>query len=96
MSLFRGKPKTEPSIESENVEKLRMPKHVAVIMDGNGRWAQARGLPRVEGHRKGANTVRRISEACRELGCLVRQVRLNHFIPRRAPVRLAQRLGEGG
>ena len=68
MSLFRGKPKTEPSIESENVEKLRMPKHVAVIMDGNGRWAQARGLPRVEGHRKGANTVRRISEACRELG----------------------------
>ncbi|HUP82295.1 MAG TPA: isoprenyl transferase [Pirellula sp.] len=68
MSLFRGKPKTEPGIESENVEKFQMPKHVAVIMDGNGRWAQARGLPRIEGHRKGANTVRRISEVCRELG----------------------------
>ena len=66
--LVSRQTKTEPSIESENVEKLRMPKHVAVIMDGNGRWAQARGLPRVEGHRKGANTVRRISEACRELG----------------------------
>ena len=68
MSLFRGKPKTELNCESASVETLRMPKHVAVIMDGNGRWAQARGLPRVEGHRKGANTVRRISEACRELG----------------------------
>ena len=68
MSLFRGKPKTELNNESAIVEALRVPKHVAVIMDGNGRWAQARGLPRVEGHRKGANTVRRISEACRELG----------------------------
>ena len=68
MSLFRGKPKTEPNGESASVETLRIPKHVAIIMDGNGRWAQARGLPRVEGHRKGANTVRRISEACRELG----------------------------
>lgn len=66
--MFRGKPKKELGGESASVEKLRMPKHVAVIMDGNGRWAQARGLPRVEGHRKGANTVRRISEACRELG----------------------------
>lgn len=68
MALFRGKPKTEPFNQSANVGALRMPKHIAVIMDGNGRWAQARGLPRVEGHRQGANTVRRISEACRELG----------------------------
>ena len=64
MALFRSKPKSEPI----DVESLRMPAHIAVIMDGNGRWAQARGLPRVEGHRRGANTVRRISEACRELG----------------------------
>ena len=68
MALFRGKPKTELTSQSAIVEALRMPKHIAVIMDGNGRWAQARGLPRVEGHRRGANTVRRISEACRELG----------------------------
>ena len=37
----------------------RPPVHVAVIMDGNGRWAQARGLPRTAGHREGANAVRR-------------------------------------
>ncbi len=37
-----------------------VPRHVAIIMDGNGRWAQARGLPRTEGHRKGMETVRRI------------------------------------
>jgi len=42
--------------------------HVAVIMDGNGRWAQARGLPRVAGHREGANAVRRTVEAAAELG----------------------------
>lgn len=68
MALFRGKPKSEPTSPSPSVEALRMPKHIAVIMDGNGRWAQSRGMPRVEGHRRGANTVRRISEACRELG----------------------------
>ncbi len=68
MALLRGKPKTEPASQSATAEALRIPKHIAVIMDGNGRWAQAHGLPRVEGHRQGANTVRRISEACRELG----------------------------
>ncbi len=42
--------------------------HVAIIMDGNGRWAAERGLPRVEGHRQGVETVRRIVEASMELG----------------------------
>jgi len=42
----------------------RLPRHVAVIMDGNGRWAQSRGLPRVEGHRNGVTSVRRITEHC--------------------------------
>ncbi len=42
--------------------------HVAVIMDGNGRWANARGLPRAVGHRSGARTVRKIVEAAREMG----------------------------
>lgn len=46
----------------------RIPRHVAVIMDGNGRWAEAQGLPRVEGHRRGAETVRMVTEACAELG----------------------------
>ncbi len=45
-----------------------VPKHIAIIMDGNGRWAQARGLPRIAGHRQGAEAVRRSVEACRELG----------------------------
>jgi undecaprenyl diphosphate synthase len=45
-----------------------LPRHVAVIMDGNGRWAAARGLPRGEGHRRGADAVRRVVRAARELG----------------------------
>jgi undecaprenyl diphosphate synthase len=44
------------------------PRHVAIIMDGNGRWAKARGLPRTAGHRKGAEAVRRAIEAARDLG----------------------------
>jgi undecaprenyl diphosphate synthase len=44
------------------------PKHVAIIMDGNGRWAKARGLPRTAGHRKGVEAVRRTVEAARKLG----------------------------
>ena len=44
------------------------PTHVAIIMDGNGRWAKARGLPRTAGHKRGAEAVRRTVEAARELG----------------------------
>jgi len=46
----------------------RLPRHVAVIMDGNGRWARERGLPRVEGHRAGAKSVREIVETSAHLG----------------------------
>lgn len=46
----------------------RVPTHVAIIMDGNGRWAKQRGLPRIEGHRRGVETVRSIIDASRELG----------------------------
>jgi undecaprenyl diphosphate synthase len=45
-----------------------LPRHIACIMDGNGRWAQARGLPRVEGHRAGAKTVRMLVEESRRMG----------------------------
>jgi undecaprenyl diphosphate synthase len=45
-----------------------LPRHVAIIMDGNGRWAKARGLPRVAGHREGVNSAREIVRACGELG----------------------------
>jgi undecaprenyl diphosphate synthase len=44
------------------------PRHIAIIMDGNGRWAQARGLPRIAGHRRGAEAVRRTLTAAAELG----------------------------
>lgn len=45
-----------------------MIKHLAIIMDGNGRWAKARGLPRSEGHRAGSETVRRVAGYCRDAG----------------------------
>ena len=48
--------------------KKDLPRHVAIIMDGNGRWAKRRGLGRLEGHRKGADSVRETVRACREIG----------------------------
>ncbi|MDE6301333.1 MAG: isoprenyl transferase [Muribaculaceae bacterium] len=52
----------------KDIDMNRIPAHVAVIMDGNGRWAVARGLDRSAGHVEGVNTVRRITEAASELG----------------------------
>jgi undecaprenyl diphosphate synthase len=49
-------------------ETRRLPRHVGIIMDGNGRWAERRGLPRLEGHRVGADSVREITRAAREIG----------------------------
>ena len=49
-------------------EKIAPPRHIAIIMDGNGRWAKQRGLPRTAGHAAGAETFRRIAEHCRTLG----------------------------
>ncbi len=49
-------------------DSAEIPRHIAVIMDGNGRWAKARGLPRLEGHRVGAESVREVMEACIQLG----------------------------
>ncbi len=45
-----------------------IPKHIAIIMDGNGRWAKMHGLPRAQGHRAGAESVREAIDACKELG----------------------------
>lgn len=50
------------------LEKDRLPRHVAVIMDGNGRWAQHRSLGRVEGHQRGKDAVEAVVETCREVG----------------------------
>ena len=60
-----------PSDTAELEERVRarpLPRHVAIIMDGNGRWAQGRGLPRVAGHRQGAAAVRTVTRAARRLG----------------------------
>ena len=54
--------------EAREAAGARAPTHVAIIMDGNGRWANARGLPRAAGHRQGAEAVRRTVEASIELG----------------------------
>ena len=52
-------------------DATKLPRHIAIIMDGNGRWATARGLPRVLGHHAGAEAVRRVVEAACELGVKV-------------------------
>jgi len=53
---------------SENMNKLSVPRHIAIIMDGNGRWAKQRGLPRTAGHKAGAEAFRRIANYCRTIG----------------------------
>lgn len=60
MALF-GKKETP-------IDETRLPRHIAIIMDGNGRWAKAKGLPRPAGHAAGAETFRIIATYCRELG----------------------------
>ena len=51
-----------------DLPREKVPRHIAVIMDGNGRWAQQQGLPRIEGHRRGVASVRRTTEECARLG----------------------------
>src|SRR6201982_1477401 len=55
---------------TEGPDRSDGPSHVAIIMDGNGRWAAARGLPRAEGHRRGVEALRRVVSAASELGIL--------------------------
>lgn len=60
----------EKDLEIQNALKHYgvIPKHIAIIMDGNGRWARQRGLPRVSGHKAGVDSVRDVVEACAQLG----------------------------
>ncbi len=63
---------TKSSVQPANipggVPRESLPRHIAIIMDGNGRWAQRRGLPRIEGHRHGVASVRRTTEEAARLG----------------------------
>jgi undecaprenyl diphosphate synthase len=52
----------------EPLDAVNIPRHVAIIMDGNGRWALRKGLPRIAGHKRGVETVRRVTEECRRIG----------------------------
>ena len=63
MPIF--KPKQAPGVQ---VDFTRLPRHVAIIMDGNGRWAKRRGLPRTAGHAAGAETFRTIATYCKDIG----------------------------
>ena len=62
------KSQTDKVLQEELKKSGDIPSHIAIIMDGNGRWAKKRGLPRVAGHRRGVETVREIVEACAEIG----------------------------
>jgi undecaprenyl diphosphate synthase len=66
MSLFNRLFKKNKYITKVDMDKL--PKHIAIIMDGNGRWAKKRGLPRTVGHREGARTLKTISTFCGNIG----------------------------
>ena len=56
------------TVTENNTPKLPAPEHIAIIMDGNGRWAKQRGLPRTAGHKAGGEAFRRIANYCRTLG----------------------------
>src|SRR5262245_30703910 len=64
----RFSPETLRRLADAGLDPERLPRHIAVIMDGNGRWAQRRGLARVEGHRRGVKSVRGTIEECCRLG----------------------------
>ncbi|MBI5202280.1 MAG: isoprenyl transferase [Elusimicrobia bacterium] len=67
--LLVSKPKVTPDFAAQNgLDPANMPRHIAIIMDGNGRWAKSRGLPRVAGHKLGVDSVRAATKTCGKLG----------------------------
>ena len=62
MALF------QKSSKAEEIGPVDLPRHIAIIMDGNGRWAKKRGLPRTAGHAAGAETFRRVATYCKNIG----------------------------
>lgn len=68
MLFWKKKKDSKETIESVSIDKNNIPKHIAIIMDGNGRWAKKRNLPRIAGHKEGMSTVKRIAIAADELG----------------------------
>ena len=66
--LFAFFKKDKSAINDIDLDMSRIPEHIAIIMDGNGRWAKERNLPRALGHRAGVEAIRRIVKACNNLG----------------------------
>jgi undecaprenyl diphosphate synthase len=62
-----SEPQSAAECPAFDVPRDRLPRHIGIIMDGNGRWAQRQGLPRIEGHRRGVASVRRVTEECARL-----------------------------
>jgi undecaprenyl diphosphate synthase len=61
-------PGSEEAALADQLDFARLPRHIAIIMDGNGRWAKKRNLPRVEGHKAGSESVREVVETCARIG----------------------------
>ena len=68
MKYTLRKKNTDTKEAGSDLAELNIPEHLAIIMDGNGRWAKQRGLPRIAGHRAGAESVREVIETCGKLG----------------------------
>lgn len=68
MALFGKNKKDDSGVGAALAQELVLPRHVGIIMDGNGRWAKQRGLPRKAGHREGAQTFRTITRYCSQVG----------------------------
>ena len=66
--LGKNQPNTDKLLQKDLIKSGKIPSHIAIIMDGNGRWAKQRGLPRASGHKRGVDTVRDIVEASAEIG----------------------------
>lgn len=66
--MAKKKSVSDEKLQNELKQSGVIPTHIAIIMDGNGRWAKQRGLPRVAGHKRGVETVREIVEACAQIG----------------------------
>ncbi|MCR1898116.1 isoprenyl transferase [Irregularibacter muris] len=68
MFFLKNKKRKDIQSQEHNIDKEKLPKHIAIIMDGNGRWAKKRGLPRMAGHRAGVETLREVIRTSSDIG----------------------------
>ena len=68
LNFFSSKKNNKNNIEEVNIDLNSIPKHIAIIMDGNGRWAKEKNLPRTMGHKAGVEAIREIVKECSNIG----------------------------